>query len=74
MAARFLSGFPHGAYFGVASIVAQRLVAKGKGSQAVSIVLAGMTISTVIGVPLGTALSTLFSWRLTFYWLLVGVW
>lgn len=72
MAARFLSGFPHGAYFGVASIVAQRLVAKGKGSQAVSIVLAGMTISTVIGVPLGTALSTLFSWRLTF--LLVACW
>ena len=72
MVARFLSGFPHGAYFGVASIVAQRLVAKGKGSQAVSIVLAGMTISTVIGVPLGTALSTLFSWRLTF--LLVACW
>ena len=72
MAARFLSGFPHGAYFGVASIVAQRLVAQGKGSQAVSIVLAGMTISTVIGVPLGTALSTLFSWRLTF--LLVACW
>lgn len=72
MAVRFLSGFPHGAYFGVASIVAQRLVAKGKGSQAVSIVLAGMTISTVIGVPLGTALSTLFSWRLTF--LLVACW
>lgn len=70
--ARFLSGLPHGAYFGVASIVAQQLVTEGKGSQAVSIVLAGMTFATVVGVPLGTALSTLFSWRLNF--LLIACW
>lgn len=70
--ARFLSGLPHGAYFGVASIVAQQLVTEGKGSQAVSIILAGMTFATVVGVPLGTALSTLFSWRLNF--LLIACW
>lgn len=70
--ARFLSGLPHGAYFGVASIVAQRLVTEGKGSRAVSVVLAGMTFATVVGVPLGTALSTLFSWRLNF--LLIACW
>lgn len=70
--ARFLSGFPHGAYFGVASIVAQRLADKGKGSQAVSVMIAGMTIATVFGVPLGTALSNTISWRLTF--LLVACW
>ena len=70
--ARFLSGFPHGAYFGVASIVAQRLADKGKGSQAVSVMIADMTIATVFGVPLGTALSNTISWRLTF--LLVACW
>lgn len=72
MLARFISGLPHGAYFGVASIVAQRLAGEGKGSQAVSIMIAGMTIATLFGVPLGTALSTQISWRLVF--LLVGGW
>lgn len=70
--ARFISGLPHGAYFGVASIVAEKLADKGKGSEAVSIMIAGMTIANLFGVPLGTSLSALLSWRLTF--LLVGVW
>lgn len=70
--ARFISGLPHGAYFGVASIVAEKLADKGKGSEAVSIMIAGMTIANLFGVPLGTSLSTLLSWRLTF--LLVGIW
>lgn len=70
--ARFVSGLPHGAYFGVASIVAEKLADKGKGSEAVSIMIAGMTVANLFGVPLGTSLSTLLSWRLTF--LLVGVW
>lgn len=70
--ARFVSGLPHGAYFGVGSIVAERLADKGKGSEAVSIMIAGMTIANLFGVPLGTSLSTMLSWRVTF--LLVGVW
>ena len=65
LAARFISGLPHGAYFGVASIVAERLADKGKGSEAVSIMIAGMTIANLFGVPLGTSLSTLLSWRVT---------
>lgn len=72
LGARFISGLPHGAYFGVASIVAEKLADKGKGSEAVSIMIAGMTVANLFGVPLGTFLSTLLSWRLTF--LLVGVW
>ena len=64
--ARFLSGLPHGAYFGVASIVAEKLADKGRGSEAVSIMIAGMTIANLFGVPLGTALSASISWRLTF--------
>lgn len=72
MLARFISGLPHGAYFGVASIVADKLADKGKGSEAVSIMIAGMTIANLFGVPLGTSLSTMISWRVTF--LLVGCW
>ena len=70
--ARFISGLPHGAYFGVGSIVAEKLADKGKGSEAVSIMIAGMTIANLFGVPLGTSLSTMLSWRATF--LLVGLW
>lgn len=72
LVARFISGLPHGAYFGVASIVAEKLADKGKDSEAVSIMVAGMTIANLFGVPLGTSLSATISWRLTF--LLVGVW
>ena len=70
--ARFISGLPHVAYFGVASIVAEKLADKGKGSEAVSIMIAGMTIANLFGVPLGTSLSNSISWRVTF--LLVGCW
>lgn len=69
---RFISGLPHGAYFGVASIVASKLAEKGRESEAVSIMVAGMTVANLFGVPLGTFLSTFFTWRLVF--LLVVVW
>lgn len=72
MIARFISGLPHGAYFGVGSIVAEKLADEGHGTQAVSIMIAGMTVANLFGVPLGTLLSTMLSWRLTF--LLVGIW
>ena len=72
LAARFISGLPHGAYFGVASIVASRLADEGRGAEAVSIMVAGMTVANLFGVPLGTSLSHLLSWRVTF--LLVGLW
>ena len=72
MAARFVSGLPHGAYFGVGSIAAEKLADKGKDSEAVSIMIAGMTTANLLGVPLGTALSSMLSWRVTF--LLVGCW
>ena len=67
LASRFIAGLPHGAYFGVGSIIAQRLAAKGKGTSAVSIMIAGMTVSNIFGVPLGTALAHSMSWRTIFY-------
>lgn len=72
LGARFIAGLPHGAYFGVGSIIAQRLATRGKGTSAVSIMVAGMTVSNIFGVPLGTALAHSLSWRTIFY--LVIVW
>ena len=71
LASRFIAGLPHGAYFGVGSIIAQRLAAKGKGTSAVSIMIAGMTVSNIFGVPLGTALAHSMSWRTIFWGILV---
>ena len=66
MIARFMSGLPHGAFFGVGSVVAAQLAIKGKEAQAISIMFAGLTFANLVGVPLGTKLGQVFSWRLTF--------
>lgn len=66
LAARFLAGLPHGAFFGVGSVVASRIAGKGKEAQAVSLMFAGLTIANVIGVPLGTYIGHHYSWRYTF--------
>lgn len=64
---RFISGLPHGAYFGVGSIVASKLASKGKGTSAVSGMISGMTIANLLGVPLGTFISHHFSWKITYF-------
>jgi DHA1 family inner membrane transport protein len=69
---RFLSGLPHGAYFGVASVVAGRLVVAERRSAAMSIVFAGLTVANVIGVPLTTLIGQHAGWRLVF-WLVGGI-
>lgn len=63
LAFRFLSGLPHGAYFGVAALVAASLVPDNKRSQAVGRVLLGLTIATVIGVPLANWMGQTIGWR-----------
>lgn len=69
---RFISGLPHGCYFGVGSIIASRLATAGKGTSAIAIMGAGMTVANVFGVPLGTAMADTLSWRSIFY--LVTLW
>lgn len=64
--ARLLAGLPHGAFFGVGSVVASRLADKGKEAQSVSLMFAGLTIANILGVPLGTYIGQTFSWRYTF--------
>ncbi|WP_437269832.1 MFS transporter [Stutzerimonas balearica] len=71
MAVRFISGLPHGAYFGVAMLVAAAMVAPEKRAQAVARVLMGLTIAILVGNPLATWLGQWGSWRLAF--VLVGV-
>lgn len=63
---RFLSGLPHGAYFGIATLVAASLVPTGKRTQAVARVLLGLTVATIAGVPLANWLGQAIGWRWCF--------
>jgi MFS transporter, DHA1 family, inner membrane transport protein len=63
LAFRFFSGLPHGAYFGIATLVAASLVAPEKRTQAVGRVLLGLTVATIIGVPLANWLGQVLGWR-----------
>lgn len=63
LAFRFLSGLPHGAYFGIAALVAASLVPDNQRSQAVGRVMLGLTLATVIGVPLANWMGQAIGWR-----------
>jgi len=67
MAARLLVSIGHGAYFGVAAIVATRLVGQEKAGRAIALLLSGITVANILGVPGGTAIGNLFGWRATFW-------
>ena len=67
LAARFISGLPHGAYFGIASLVAAQLMGPGQRGRGIAFVLSGLTISNVIGVPLITALGHAAGWRVAYF-------
>jgi len=67
MAARLLVSIGHGAFFGVAAIVATRLVPPEKSGSAVALLLAGITVANILGVPGGTAIGNLLGWRATFW-------
>ena len=69
-ALRFVTGLPHGAYFGVASLVAASMVPPNKRARAVGRVMLGLTIATLLGTPLATFMGQMLSWRSAFY--LVG--
>ncbi|WP_242913791.1 MFS transporter [Brevundimonas pishanensis] len=63
---RFLSGIPHGAYFGVAALLIASIVPIQFRSRAVSTTLLGLTVATVFGVPVVNMVSQNFGWRWTF--------
>jgi DHA1 family arabinose polymer transporter-like MFS transporter len=64
---RLVSGFPHGAFFGVGTIILSKIAPPGKVTLAVAGMVAGMTVANLAGVPLGTWLGHAFSWRYTFF-------
>lgn len=68
---RLVSGFPHGAFFGVGAIVLSKIIRPGKVTAAVAGMVSGMTVANLVGIPFGTYLSQEFSWRYTF--LLIAV-
>ncbi|ARM84329.1 MULTISPECIES: MFS transporter [Marinobacter] len=63
---RFIAGLPHGAYFGVAALVAASLVPFNKRAKVVSLVMMGLTLALLIGNPLATILGQHLDWRYAF--------
>lgn len=66
MGARFLSGLPHGAFFGIGSVVAASLVPRERRTQAVAMMLIGLGVANVLGVPLTTVLGQSFGWQVPY--------
>lgn len=66
LAARFLSGLPHGAFFGVGAVVAAGLVSGHMRARAISTMFLGLTVANIVGVPAGTLLGQAMGWRSTF--------
>lgn len=71
MIIRFLSGLPHGAFFGVGTVVATRLAAKGKEAFYISLMFTGLTVANLAMVPLVTYIGHAFHWR--WYFAIVAV-
>jgi MFS transporter, DHA1 family, inner membrane transport protein len=70
--ARFLDGLPHGGYFGVASLVAASMVAPERRGRAMALVLLGLPVANVVGVPAATVLGQHLGWRAS-YWLVAAL-
>jgi DHA1 family inner membrane transport protein len=66
LAARFLAALPHGAYFGIASLVAASLMGPGNRGRGVALVLSGLTIANVVGVPAITFVGQSAGWRVAY--------
>ncbi len=72
MVARFLDGLPHGGYFGVASLVAASMVAPERRGRAIALVLMGLPVANVVGVPAATWLGQTAGWRAS-YWVVAAL-
>lgn len=66
LVARFVAGLPHGAYFGIASLVAATLMGEGKRGRGVAFVLSGLTVATLVGVPVITFIGQIGGWRASY--------
>lgn len=66
LAARFLSGLPHGAFFGVGAVVATTMVGPERRARSVSLMFLGLTVANIAGVPVATLMGQHLGWRATF--------
>jgi DHA1 family inner membrane transport protein len=66
LAARLLSGLPHGAFFGVGAVVATGMVAPERRARSVSLMFLGLTVANIVGVPAATLMGQHLGWRATF--------
>jgi len=66
LVARFVAGLPHGAYFGIASIVAAEIMGPGNRGKGVAMVMAGLTVANIVGVPAVTFIGQGASWRVAY--------
>ena len=66
VAARFVSGLPHGAYFGIASLVAASLVPPDRRAGAVARMMLGLSVANIVGVPFATWIGQVAGWRAAF--------
>lgn len=67
MIARIICAFMHGTFFGESYVVAAKLAPPDKQTSALALVVFGLTLSTVLGAPLGTYLGLVYDWRMPFY-------
>ncbi|MEC0106298.1 MFS transporter [Paenibacillus taichungensis] len=72
MVGRLLCSFSHGTLVGVSIVVVQRLAPAGKEGRAISYLTVGLTVATVLGVPVGTFIGSSFGWRMSFYVLAIA--
>jgi MFS transporter, DHA1 family, inner membrane transport protein len=66
VAARFVAGLPHGAFFGIAALAAAHLMGPQNRAKAVAHVMCGLTVATVVGVPMASWLGQALGWRSAF--------
>ena len=71
LGARLLVAACHGLFFGIAMVIATRVAPEGRQTTAVSFVVAGVTLASIAGIPVGTAIGNAFGWRTTF-WVIAG--
>jgi predicted MFS family arabinose efflux permease len=71
MTGRVVSATAHGAFLGIAAVLAAELVEPARKGRAIAVVFSGLTASTVLGAPIGSAVGQALGWRFTFWTLVV---
>lgn len=69
--ARFIAGIPHGSFFGIGVVAIKQMAEKGHDGRYVALMVAGMTVANLIGIPFATFLSHVISWRIIYFF--VGI-